>query len=140
MKDYMPYLHNYRLFISHAWRYSDGYQRINDFINSAPNFIWSNYSVPEAKAFENMTAIQLGEQLKAQIRPVQCVVILAGMYVQHSAWIQFEIDFAKSLNKPILGVVPWRAERTPSAVISAASEMVAWNSASIVSAIRRITP
>lgn len=136
----MPYLHTYRLFISHAWKYSEGYIRINRFINEASNFSWANYSVPENKAFEGLNGAQLGEQLKSQIRPVQCVVILAGMYVNHSAWIQYEIDFAKSLGKPIVGVVPWGAERTPLAVQNAANEMVNWNSASIVSAIRRLTP
>lgn len=136
----MPYLHNYRLFLSHAWRYSDGYERICKFINGASNFVWTNYSVPESKAFEGLNSAQLGEQLKSQIRPVQCVIILAGMYVNHSDWIQYEIDFAKSLGKPILGVVPWGAERTPIAVQNAANEMVAWNSSSIVAAIRRITP
>jgi hypothetical protein len=136
----MPYLHTYRLFISHAWRYSEGYMRISRFINESANFSWSNYSVPESKAFSGLNSNQLGEQLKSQIRPVQCVVILAGMYVNHSAWIQYEIDFAKSLGKPIVGVIPWGAVRTPLAVQIAANEMVSWNSASIVSAIRRVTP
>jgi hypothetical protein len=136
----MPYLHNYRLFISHAWRYSDGYDRMVWFIKNAPNFIWTNYSVPESKAFEGLTNAQLQEQLRAQIRPVQCVVILAGMYAAHSGWIQFEIDFAQTLGKPILGVVPWGLERTPTAVSNVADRMVNWNSASIVAAIRAITP
>ncbi len=136
----MPYLHNYRLFISHAWRYSDGYERAVRFLNEANNFSWTNYSVPESRAFEGLTGAQLGDQLKAQIRPVQCTIILAGMYVAHSGWIQYEIDFAKQLGKPILGIVPWGAERTPKAVSDAASMMVAWNSAAIVAGIRAITP
>lgn len=136
----MPYLHNHRLFISHAWRYSDGYERIIKFINEASHFTWSNYSVPESKAFSGLTDAQLKEQLRNQIRPTQCVVILAGMYVAHSDWIQFEIDFAKSLSKPIVGVVPWGGERTPTAVSAAATQLVRWNSASIVAAIRAITP
>lgn len=136
----MPYLHNYRLFISHAWRYSDGYERMVRFINEANHFIWTNYSVPESKAFSGLTSLQLGEQLKAQLRPAQCVVILAGMYVAHSGWIQYEIDSAKALGKPILGVVPWGAERTPAAVVNSADKMVNWNSASIVAGIREITP
>ncbi|MGO7319350.1 TIR domain-containing protein [Rhizobium ruizarguesonis] len=136
----MPYLHNYRLFISHAWRYSEGYNRAVTFLNAANHFVWSNYSVPESKAFDGLNSSQLGEQLKSQIRPVQCVVILAGMYVNHSGWIQYEIDFAKQLGKPILGIVPYRAVRTPTAVSDAATSMVSWNSASIVAGIRAITP
>lgn len=136
----MPYLHDYRLFISHAWHYSEGYERAIKFLNGANNFIYTNYSVPVSKAFIGLNSYQLGEQLKAQIRPVQCVVILAGMYVSHSAWIQFEIDFAKSLGKPILGIIPYRAIRTPQAVSNAATKMVSWNSSSIVEGIRAITP
>lgn len=110
------------------------------FINAAPNFSWSNFSVPETKAFGLMGRSRLEEQLREQIRPSQCVVILGGMYVSHSDWIQFEIDYARTLNKPILGVVPWGAQRTPLALSAVANEMVNWNSSSIVSAIRRITP
>lgn len=136
----MPYLHTYRIFISHAWRYSDGYARALKFLSDANNFSFINYSVPESKAFQGMSSTQLGEQMKAQIRPVQCVIVLAGMYVNHSNWIQYELNYAASLGKPILGIVPWRAERTPSAVSNAATRMVRWNSADIVSGIRGITP
>lgn len=136
----MPFLHNYRLFISHAWRYSEGYNRAVRFLDDANNFIFTNYSVPESKAFQGLSSLQLGEQLKSQMRPAQCVIILAGMYVAHSSWIQYEIDYATSLGKPILGIVPWGAVRTPTAVQNAATRMVNWNSASIVGGIRAITP
>ena len=103
----MPYLHDHKLFISHAWKYSDRYERAVNFLNAASNFKWSNYSVPEDKAFEGMSSGELGEQIKRQIRPVQCVVIVSGMYVNHSGWIQYEMDFAKQIGKPILGIKRW---------------------------------
>lgn len=136
----MPYLHNYRLFLSHAWKYSESYLRAVKFLNEASNFSWTNYSVPEDRKFERMSSEALAEEIRGQVRPVQCVVVMAGMYAAHSDWIQFEIDFAKSLKKPILGIVPWGAERTPVKVALAANKMVNWNSASIVSGIREITP
>lgn len=136
----MPYLHDHKLFISHAWKYSDRYKRAVDFLNAASNFKWSNFSVPEDKAFERMSSEELGEQMKRQIRPVQCVVIISGMYINHSGWIQFEMDFAKKIGKPILGIKRWGEQRSPQSVINCADEMVAWNSASIVSAIRRLVP
>ncbi|XHH29763.1 TIR domain-containing protein [Xanthomonas euroxanthea] len=136
----MPYLHNYRLFISHAWRYSEGYQRAITFLNGASHFKWINYSIPSDKKFEVMGVRALEEELRGQIRPVQCVIVLAGMYATHSNWIQFEIDFAKSLGKPILGIVPWGAVRTPLSVTLAANKMVNWSSSSIVAGIREITP
>lgn len=136
----MPALHNYRLFISHAWSYSERYERAVQFLNCANNFNWANYSVPEAKAFESMFDYQLEEELRQQIRPVQCVVVVSGMYVNHSRWLKFEMDFAKNLGKPVLGIRRWGAQRTPESVMECADEMVNWNSQSIIDAVRRLVP
>ncbi|WP_352727318.1 TIR domain-containing protein [Mesorhizobium australicum] len=79
----MPYLHNHRLFISHAWSYSERYERAVRFLNDASNFEWTNYSVPVDDAFPRMSKAELAEAMRRQIRPVQCVVIVSGMYVNH---------------------------------------------------------
>ena len=132
----MPDLHRYRLFISHAWRYHEGYDRLIGFLDEAPRFIYSNYSVPSAKRFDDMSKTELKEEIRQQIRPVECVIILGGIYVTYSDWIQFEIDFAKSLTKPIIGIRPWGAQRMPQAVSDAANIIVGWNTVSIIDAIR----
>lgn len=134
----MPTLRIYRLFISHAWRYSEGYLRMIDFLDRAGNFEYRNYSVPRDDAFDRMSKKELEEEIRDQIRPVHVVIILSGMYVSHSDWIQFEINFAKFKDKPVLGVRPWAAQRMPQAVIDAADEIVGWNTDSIISAIRRL--
>lgn len=133
----MPQLHRYRLFISHAWRYHDDYDRIVRFLNGAPNFIYANYSVPGDKKFDDMSVAALKDELRGQIRPVESVLILGGLYVSYSSWIQFEIDFAKELQKPIIGIRPWGVQRMPQAVTQAANIIVGWNTSSIVAAIRQ---
>lgn len=133
----MPILFTYRIFISHAWTYNESYYRLINYLDAAPNFAFQNYSVPEHDGVTGGN--QLGENLRNQIRPVHVVIVLGGMYVAHSNWLKFEIDFAKSLGKPILGVRPWGAERMPEALSEAAHEIVGWNTDSIVSAIRRLT-
>jgi len=135
----MPELHRYRLFISHAWHRHEAYDRMLRFLNEAPYFIYSNYSVPSDRAFDHMSTSQLEEQIRQQIRPVSCVIILGGLYVSYSKWIQFEIDFAKSLGKPIIGVKPWGAERMPMPVQYAANTIVGWNESSIIGAIRKFS-
>ena len=132
----MPELKRYRLFASHAWHRSDDYLRIFEFLDNANNFIYANHSVPMDNAFDGLSHSQLEEQIRNQIRPVQCVIILSGIYVSYSSWIQFEIDFAKSLSKPIIGIRPWGSERMPTAVQQAANIIVGWNTNSIVDAIR----
>jgi len=132
----MPPLKTYRLFISHAWKYGDDYDRMVDLLNDASYFSWANYSVPVDKAFEKMTKSQLKDELRDQIRPVNAVLILGGMYVSYSDWIQFEIDFAQEIGKPIIGVKPWGAKVMPKAVSDAADVIVGWNTSTVVQAIR----
>lgn len=131
----MPALRTYRVFISHAWTYSDDYYQIVRLLDNAPNFSWSNYSVPEHDPLD--TEDDLKEALKRQIRPVQIVIILAGMYVNHSEWIEFEMDFADQIGKPMIGVRPWGQKRVPREVQDRVKEMVGWNTSSIVDAIRK---
>jgi len=135
----MPQLHNYKLFISHAWKYNDAYKRMVKFLDEANHFSYWNYSVPEHNPVDANNRVKLAEELRQQIRPTEIVVILGGMYVSHSDWIQFEIDYAKYLNKPILGIRPWNAQRMPQAIQDTADEIVGWNTSSIVEAIRRLS-
>lgn len=131
----MPTLRNYKIFISHAWAYDGDYYRIESFLQQAQNFVWTNLSVPKHDPLS--TAEQLTTQLNNQMRPADVFLILAGMYVSHSAWIQYEINFARRIGRPIIGIAPWGSTVTPKAVTDGADEIVGWNSASIVSAIRR---
>jgi hypothetical protein len=133
----MPTLRTYRLFISHAWRYNDSYDRIVNLLDKAARFNYSNYSVPRANPVDANNTPRLAAALQRQIKPVQIVLILGGMYAAYSSWIQYEINYAQSLGKPIIGIYPRGAQRMPQVVTSAAAELVGWNTASIVAAVRR---
>lgn len=128
-----------RLFISHSWSYSERYNSMVNLLNNRLFFPWTNYSVPQFNAFGNMAKLKMEEELREQIRPVNCVVIIAGMWTNHSNWIKFEMDFAKSINKPILGVRPRGALVMPSTITAKADKIVNWNSDSIVDSIRKIS-
>jgi hypothetical protein len=130
----MPPLRKYSVFISHAWSYNDDYYRLEKFLNAAPNFQWRNLSVPEHDPIA--TSDQLAGKLNDQMRPANAFLILSGMYVAHSEWIQYEINFARRIGRPIIGIRPWGSERVPEAVQKAATEIVGWNTDSIVAAIR----
>ncbi len=133
----MPKLKTYRLFISHAWSHNAEYYRLQKLLDEAARFKFQNYSVPEHDPIDGSTTTALKNQLLRQIRPVNIVLILAGMYANHSDWIQFEIDSAKNLNKPIIGISPWGQRRKPLIVQDSVNEMVNWNTNSIVRAIRK---
>jgi hypothetical protein len=137
----MPELKTYDLFLSHAWRYNDDYYRLVRLLKDALFFTWRNYSVPEHDpVIDPNTTVGYGKLvslLDKQVRPVNCVLILGGMYAAHSRWINEEITIAQSYNKPIVGIYPWGSERMPVVVQAAASRVVSWNTNSIVSAIRQ---
>lgn len=133
----MSSLRTYRVFISHAWDYSDDYLRIVKMLNDAPLFHWANHSVPRHDPLLVTSDAALERKLRDQMRLAQIVVILSGMYVNHRKWIQKEIDMATTMGKPIVAVVPWGAERTPLVLQYVARDMVRWNTGSIVTAIRR---
>lgn len=132
----MPRLRRYRIFISHAWDY-DEYERIKEFLNSTPNFLYSDYSVPYDNSLIAKRKSELKELLKNLIRLSQIVLVPAGMEVNYREFILFELNFAQELEKPIVGIAPWGAQRIPRIVSQSAWEIVRWNRASIVDAIRR---
>lgn len=132
----MPTLKNYHVFISHSWKYPIPYETVVQWLNSASNFTWSDYSVPFYDPLDAETERKLKKEIKEQIQACSCVVVLSGMYVSYSKWINYEIDTALEMSKPIIGVRPWGQERTPAKVSDNADIMVGWNSASVVEAIR----
>ncbi len=134
----MPTLRTYRLFISHSWTYGDAYETLVKFFNEHPSFSWVNYSVPKDDPIHNApNDVELQAAIKAQIAPVNCVVMLAGVYSTYSKWINKEIVISKTdYSKPIIAVEPWASEKTSQIVKLNADAIVKWQSKSIVDAIR----
>lgn len=93
-----------RPFISHSCSYSERYNSMFGLRKNWGYFTWTNFSAPEDKAISRMTIAQLKEQLRNQIKPVNFAIIIGGMWTAYSNWIQFEMEFAESIGKPILDV------------------------------------
>lgn len=127
----------YNLFISHSWSYSNQYDGLINLLNKDYYFLYKNYSVPKDDPIHNASNQQLlKEAIKKQIQPASCVIILAGVYATYSKWINIEIELAKSMNKKIIAVQYWGADRTSIIVRDNADVIVGWNSSSIINAIR----
>jgi hypothetical protein len=135
------FLRNYDIFVSHAWAYNEDYYRLENLLKEASHFQFRNYSVPTHDPLiprgTRVGEERLAALLDTQIRPVQCVLVIAGMYAAHRFWIDKEIAIAQSYYKPIIGLIPRGQQRIPVAVQGAAHELVGWSTGSIVDAIRR---
>lgn len=136
----MPQLYDYRLFISHAWKYGNDYDDLITLLDNAKNFSYYNYSAPKEKplfpAGTPKTNSEIRNLISNKIRPAQITVIISGMYGAYSDWMQYEIDESVRMGKPIIGVYPWGQINAPSYVSLNADKMVRWNTDSIVNAIR----
>ena len=131
----------HRLFISHPWRRTAEYDALVSLLDKAPGFRWVNHSAPridpaidpESEAGRRA----LIESLRRQIDPVECMVIIAGMYARHEEWVETEMRIAKQLNKHMVGVREWGARWVPPEVARAVEEIAFWNTPSITTAIAR---
>lgn len=132
----MPNLRNYHLLISHSWKYSDHYDTVSKWLDDAPYFLWSDYSVCCDKPLDTKTDIELKQCLTNRISSCSAVIVLSGMYSTYSKWIDYEINEAIRFGKPIIGVRPWGSERVPLKIQNCADVMVNWQSSSIIDAIR----
>ncbi|WP_201740247.1 TIR domain-containing protein [Salinigranum halophilum] len=127
----------YRVFVSHSWKYSEQRERIEEFLDGEDRLDWHNFSVPEDNPMEFEDTNDLRQQLYQQVGQANVVVVVAGMYVSHSEWIEEEIAMAEHFGKPIIGVRPNGNKRLPAAVKEAADEIVGWRQQPIVNAIAK---
>lgn len=132
----------YNLFISHSWTYTKQYVRLRDLLNERPFFSFRNYSVPRDNPIHTTgTHAELCERIRARMQPCHVILVLAGVYVHYSKWIDKELDLAESgfdSPKPIVAIEPWGSERTSVRVKRAADRIVKWNTDAVVRAIRDV--
>lgn len=138
----MPTLYDYRIFISHAWKYGDEYTRLVRLLNEAKNFSYYNYSAPQEKPLElsspSATDDEIKRAISRKIKNAQIELVLGGMYASYHKWMQCEVDEAKRMEKPIVVIKPWGQQRVPEYLQDISDDIVGWNTDSIVSAVRRL--
>lgn len=127
----------YNIFISHAWHRSEHYKKVIEWLDDS-EIEYKNYSVPEHDQLDSTTNKELKEDLTKQIKPASCIIVLSGMYVRYSDWIEYEIKEAIRMNKYIIGVKPWGQEKIPSIISENADKMVGWNQNSIINAMKNM--
>ncbi len=117
----------YNLFISQLNQDSDEYHRFIGKLEASHDFQWKNYTIPgETDA----------KKLKEQMKLVNVVVILSGLYSKDKNLIQKEIDIAIELEKPVVIIRPYGMENVPGSIEQVATEVVGWNTPCIVDSIR----
>ena len=124
-----------RLFVTHAWAASDDYLRVFEYLESAQNFFYRNYSTPEVRPGGDKEALR--EDLRRQIAPVEGVIALSSLYETDRDLMTFELLFAQASKKPVILMKPFGSGKAaPKAILDLATDVVDWDQRALVDAIR----
>lgn len=134
----------YDLFISHAWRNNDEWDRFVDLLNGSSELEWRNFSLPwYDPAFDPRTPI--GEKiilksLEDQIIPSHCIFMLSGVFSSKSSlpWLEKEIEIARDHDKPIIAVPSVESGEVLEPIREAATKTISWETDEAVAAIKEL--
>jgi hypothetical protein len=127
----------HRVFISHSWAYEDQYKEVKELLDRARGFEYFDHSVSSEDPIDANLPSHLRKKIRDQIQSTSVVLVLAGMYVAYSDWIQEEIEIADEMGKPVIGVVPTENDRVSTIVREHATELVEADGSEILDAIDR---
>lgn len=125
-----------RLFVTHLWENSDDYLRVFEYLESARNFFYRNYSTPDKRPGADREVLR--EDLRRQINPVEAVIALSSLYDADKDLLTFQLLFAQANHKPVILMKPFgTAREAPKAILDLADEIVEWDERALVDAVRR---
>ncbi len=125
-----------RVFVAHAFVVNDDYRRVFEYLEGARNFYYRNCSVPELNV--SLDKDGLNQELRKQIGISEVVLIPAGQYQANKDWMDFQVNCAKGLDKPVLVLEAFGImEKLPVLLEALADEVVGWNDRDSVDAIKR---
>jgi hypothetical protein len=125
-----------RIFVAHAFEESEDYLRVFEYLESSHNFYYRNCTVPDRKYLADAEAART--ELRRQIGIAEVTVIPAGLYQSNRDWVDFELNYAKGLDKPVIVLEFFGVkQKLPVQLEALSDEIIEWNERSIADAIRR---
>lgn len=126
-----------RVFVTHVFAEDTDYRRVFEYLESSPNFFYVNCSNIESIPAQGGKEA-LKEELRAQIKMAEVVVLPSIMYTANRDWITYQMDAAQAMELPIVALEPFGGTQDmPREVAERADETVGWNERLLVDAIRR---
>ena len=126
-----------RVFVTHTFAETHDYLRVFEFLEANDNFFYLNVSRPE-NVPESGGLDAIKEELIAQIKESEAVVVLATLYEEKTDLVKFQLDVAEANEKPIIVIRPFGgATDTPADLVERASEHLEWNDREIVNSLKR---
>jgi hypothetical protein len=126
-----------RVFVTHTFAESDDYLRVFEFLESVDRFFYLNVSKPENVPEQGgLEAIK--DELIAQIKECEAVIVLASLYAEKKDLVSYQIDVAEANEKPAIALRPFGGMlETAPELVERAVDLVEWNERVIVDSIKR---
>jgi hypothetical protein len=125
-----------RLFVSHSWEETEDYNRVFEYLEASGTFYYKNTGTPEAKRPIDKESQR--EDLRRQIAQCEVVVIVPTAYKWSPEMVTFQMNFAKSADKPIVAMENFGStEALPKAIKDLADEVCAWTERDLIDVLRR---
>jgi hypothetical protein len=125
-----------RVFVTHAWENSDDYLRVFEYLESARNFFYRNYSTPDKRPSGDREALR--EDLRRQIAPVEAVIALSSLYEKDKDLLTFQMLYAQANHKPVVLMKPFgTGHEVPKDILDLADEVLEWDERALVDGLRR---
>jgi len=126
-----------RVYVTHCFAETDDYLRVFEFLESVDRFFYLNCSKPEnVPTSGGVDAIR--DELIAQIKECEAVIVLASLYADQVDMVQFQLDVAEANNKPTIVIRPFGGLlESPETLANRATEQIAWNERDMVDALKR---
>jgi hypothetical protein len=125
-----------KVFVGHGFETNEDYMRVFEYLESSHNFYYVNCSSPETRGSFDREALR--EELRRQIALAEVVIIPSSLYRTHRDWIDFELNCAKGMEKPVVVLESFGVkEKLPVQLEALADETIEWNERTLVDAIKR---
>ena len=125
-----------RVFVTHLWENSDDYLRVFEYLESARNFYYRNFSTPDQRPTGDKESLK--EDLRRQIGPAEAVIALASLYEKDRDLAVFQLLYAQACQKPVILLKAFGVQRpVPKALADLADEIIEWDERALVDAVKR---
>jgi|SRR5450755_77374 hypothetical protein len=124
-----------RLFVTHTWEENDDLSRVFEYLESSRNFYYKSTALAQAARPLGVEAQR--EELRRQIAPSEVVIVLPVTHRREPDLVLFQLNFAKSANRPIIAMELFGSSETlPKAILDLADSICPWDERSLVDALR----
>jgi len=125
-----------RVFVGHTWDADDDYLRVFEFLESGRDFYYVNSGAPDRRPPGGEEAER--EELRRQISPAEAVILLASHHRRAPDLIEFQANYAKASEKPVILLTSFGSTSAVSKVLlTLADERIDWDGRALIDAVRR---